>query len=175
MNKCLFIQVFGLLLCFQGTGFCNANRLEEYLSESTALIEENALVLGCDESCFHLAKHYYFDEKCYRKAMYWAFKGAEQGSSECMLLLRKAYGAGCGVVQDTEECLKWLVIAAAIGNEEAQQEVRTLERLNYTLLSTLPDADARASIREHELKWKEVRKRAKAWVDAHQNLFNSQD
>jgi len=175
MNKSLCVQFAVLLLCFQGQVFCNERKLNEDQLDRIALMEENALVLDNKESCFHLAEHYYFDDKCYRKAMYWAFKGAEKGSAECMLLLRKAYGAGFGVVQDTEECLKWLVLAAAIGNEEAQKEVSILERPNYQTLSLLPDADARSIIKDNEVLWKEVRKRAKAWMDSHQSLFLSKD
>lgn len=175
MKKNVFLLFLASFCVFQGHGFCAESRVDNYLLEATALIEESATVLGCNESCLHLAKHYYFDEKCYRKAMYWALKGAENGSSECMLLLRVAYGNGFGVIQDTEECLKWLVLAAAIGNEEAQKEVGTLERPNYELISLLPDADCRSLIKEHELQWKEVRKRAKAWVDSHPSLFLSKD
>lgn len=175
MKKNVFLWFLAAICFFQGQVFCIESKIDKDRLETIALIEENAILLGCAESFFYLAEHYYFEEKCYRKAMYWAFKGAEKGSSECMLLLRKAYGAGFGVVQDTEECLKWLMIAAAIGNEEAQNEVRTLEFPNYETLSLLPDADARSIIKDHEVRWKEVKKRAKGWMDTHQNLFLSRD
>lgn len=172
--KMKLFSLFLSFMCFLNMeAFCDNCKLDES-QERIALIEENALAIGDETLYFYLAKHYYFDAKCYKKAMYWAFGGAEKGSSDCMLLLRKAYGEGFGVIQDTEDCLKWLVLAAAIGNEEAQKEVRTLEYPNYKLISLLPDSEARSLIREHEVQWKEVKKRAKAWADAHQSLFFSQ-
>jgi TPR repeat protein len=175
MKKNVLVLFLASLCFLQGSAFCQTSKIDRENLERIALMEENALVLDDEECCFHLAEHYYFDDKCYRKAMYWAFKGAEKGSAKCMLLLREAYGAGFGVVQNTEECLKWLVLAAAIGNEEAQKEVSILERPNYKTLSLLPDADARSIIKDHEVQWKEVKKRAKAWMDSHQSLFLSKD
>lgn len=166
-------SLFLVTLCFfHGQALCEESIGKDQL-ERIDIIEKNADNLDVKWH-FELAKHYYFKDKCYRKAMFWALKGAENGSSECMLLLRVAYGHGLGVIQDTEECLKWLVLAATIGNEEAQKEVKNLESQNYKIISHLPDAEFRSLIREHELQWKEVRKMAKAWADAHQSLFFSQ-
>lgn len=47
--------------------------------------------------------------------MYWALEGSELGS-DCMLILRQAYADGCGVIQDTEKCMKWLILASTLGN-----------------------------------------------------------
>ena len=158
--------------------FYKKNKIEESLDEigaaQIAVIEENALLLGDIECYLYLAKHYYFRESCYRKAMYWAFGGAEKGSSDCMLLLRQAYGEGLGLIQDTEECLKWLVLAGAIGNKEAKKEIREIEFIAHHLTEHTSEAEFLSIIKNQENTWKEARKRAKAWFDTHQSLFLSQ-
>lgn len=174
MNKYLLTQVFGFLLCFQGTGFCNTSKLDEYLSESIALIEENAIVLGSEDCYDHLANHYYFDQKCYRKGMYWALKGSEQGCSDCMLLLRNAYAEGLGVIPDTAESLKWLMLAAAIGNLEAQKDVKRLEFPSFSY-STLSNNEIKLISKEHEARWNKAKKRANTWMEEHQSLFISKN
>ncbi|MGK5594694.1 MAG: hypothetical protein ACSNEK_04970 [Parachlamydiaceae bacterium] len=59
-----------------------------------------------------LAGYYYYLKKDNKKSMFWSFKGAEKGSSFCMLLLSDAYRLGEGVVQDLEEGIKWMYLGA---------------------------------------------------------------
>lgn len=120
------------------------------------------------EHCTTLA-HYHFEEsKCYRKAMYWALKGAQNGSSDCMLMLRKAYGHGVGVIAETEESLKWLLLAAAIGNKQANDDIARLQTVQLTLL-TVPNSEE--VFKESRERWEEAGVRARNWVECHPKIF----
>ncbi len=121
-----------------------------------------------EEDYYNSARYHFFETKCYRKAMYYAMTGANLGSSDCMLLLRKAYGSGLGVVQDTVECVKWLFLASALGNEEARAEVKKLECLHIKLIPV----DYKA-VQSSMITWEEARKNAKKWMDEHPELFFS--
>ena len=70
--------------------------------------------------------NYYLTKKDYKKSMYWAFNGAERGSSDCMVLLSNAYRKGVGLVQDYEEGFKWTYLAAATGNEWSKNWVKKI-------------------------------------------------
>jgi TPR repeat protein len=118
------------------------------------------------DSCFRLAHYNYYKTKYYRKAMHWALNGANLGSTKCMLLLRKAYGEGLGVVQDTNECLKWLFLAAALGDTEAQANIKKLEALHFTLLQIEPELTKNSIQRCDEAKLL-----AKQWMINHSDLF----
>ncbi|MGK5594261.1 MAG: tetratricopeptide repeat protein [Parachlamydiaceae bacterium] len=104
-----------------------------------------------------LARYYYLKEDT-KKSMFWAFKGADNGSSFCMLLLSDAYRLGKGVVQDLEEGIKWMYLGAATGDETCEQWVK--ENGANGLLS-----ERMAPI------FKEARKRAKDWMEERKELF----
>lgn len=73
-----------------------------------------------------------------------------------MNILWNAYGLGNGVLEDLEECGKWLYVSAAIGCEEAKERIVELEK------------DGQDS----ELL-KKIRIKAKEWQEAHLEAFFS--
>lgn len=102
---------------------------------------------------------YYALKKDTKKSLYWSFKAAEHGSSFCMHLLAISYRTGDGVVQDLEEGIKWVYLAAAAGSEVCRQWVNqhSSDLLHEGIAPIL----------------KEAQKRAKNWMESHQELFFS--
>lgn len=101
---------------------------------------------------------YYFDKWDYKKALYYALKGAEKGSISCMRLLTTAYDEGKGVIRDQVESLKWIYLASAIGSPQAKDTVANLEKLN--------SESSKNMVRD-------ARDRAIAWMNAHPEAFIS--
>lgn len=97
--------------------------------------------------------HYYFTQD-YRKALFWAHEAAESGRSRSMCILFKAYATGTGSTVDCNEAAKWLILAVAMGDQQAKDALTELEE------------EAPASCREGT-------KRANAWIQTHQNLFHA--
>lgn len=141
------------------------NQKKELRKNGLVELEESASE-GDIFAQYLLACHFFYKKKSYRQALFWSIKGAEGGSSQCMMLLRRAYGSGYGVIIDTEESLKWLFLAAAMGNSEAQQEAKKLESLGIVVLKVCPDA-----YDEHKKRLEQGRYQAKEWMNSHQDLF----
>ena len=62
-----------------------------------------------------------------RAAARWFRKAAEQGHAGSQSLLGDAYAAGRGVKKDLAEAKKWYALAAAQGDEEALDELKSLQ------------------------------------------------
>ncbi len=77
--------------------------------------------------------------QCYREAVKWYRKAAEQGYAKAQYNLGSMYDMGLGVPQDYEEAVKWYRKAAEQGYAESQR------RLGY--------AYERAKDREEAAKW----------------------
>lgn len=94
------------------------------IGKGLEIFEEEAKEGSCAHqeclSCF------YFIEKEYKKALYWANSSAKLGSSKGMAILAMAYWEGEGVVQDYDESFKWLFLASAAGDEVS---IKRLERV----------------------------------------------
>jgi|GEM_PF-6232350 len=93
-----------------------------------------------------------------KKYLYWNLKGAEKGSTNCMLMLSDAYKGANGVVTDLEESLKWKLLAAAAGDEDSKKWIKE----DWT--KWMSDKQAASMMNEGQ-------KRAKAWADTHKDLF----
>ncbi len=107
--------------------------------------------------------HYYFSEKDYKKAMYWAFKGAESGSASCMYLLGRAHISGDeGVVQDFEEALKWIYLASALGDKSCKHWID--EGVHFLF----KDNNFKKTVLE-------AQKRSSMWMKEHSDFFASLD
>lgn len=154
-----------IVLLFQNQIFCNSEK--DVLIES--LFEKASD--GDIGSCEALAKYYYYQEKYYKKAMYWTFKGVEMGSSECMYILRHAYGRGLGVIDDVEEGLKWLLLASSLGHKEACQELKKIAEVPLFIAVAVPEKDIDKVSEKWEKNLEEARERAREWRKSHQNLF----
>lgn len=107
-----------------------------------------------------LAK-YYNEREEYPKSLYWASSGAEKGSNYCMSILRRAYANGLGVVEDQVEALKWMYLAAALGDTGAKKILDELNGLN----------EKRSHSSSAYLPQEEGRKRAQEWQRKHFDLF----
>lgn len=104
---------------------------------------------------------YYFIEHDYRKSLYWALKSAEQGSSAGMEILACAYANGKGVLEDSEESIKWFILGEAVGGEQAK---RFLVRIR----TEYKDFDTWDFVKQGKLK-------AKEWMEKHPEAFFSPD
>ena len=113
-----------------------------------------------------LAGYYYYQKNDYKKALYWAFSGAEKGSSDCMLILSNAYRGGNGVVQDFEEGFKWTYLGAATGDEWCKKWIK---KSNEACLNN-PYASE-----HHSPMVKEAKKRANQWMQEHPEVFISSE
>ncbi len=105
---------------------------------------------------FTMLTKYYIEESDMAKALYWALLGAENGCGFCMTVLRHAYAAGDGVVQDTHEAIKWAYLAAA-KDEEARKFMEEFSKKHNGEHST-------------NLLF-EGRKRAQEWMNSHPKAF----
>ncbi len=94
--------------------------------------------------------------------MYWAFKGADNGSYPCMAILSDAYRSGEGMVQDLEEEIKWTYLAAAAGDKWSQQWIQK------NGVSFLTDEQFAPIMRE-------AKKRANLWMQEHPEIFISSE
>ena len=164
----------GYMLLF-GWGFIEA---EEHGYDFTKLTEEEREfyiqdgidILGsyselknakkCAEEASRVLLGYFCEKRDLKKAMYWAFKGAENGSSFCMSFLSAAYRSGEGVVQDLEEGIKWMYLGAAAGDAGCKQWVQK----NGILFLT--DENFAPIMRE-------AKKRANQWMQDHPDIFIS--
>lgn len=89
-----------------------------------SIIESNAELDEYKKLNPTILSNYYNYKKEFKKAMYWAFKGAENGSPDCMLLLSNAYRSGNGLVQDVAEGVKWTYLGAAAGDAWCKQWIK---------------------------------------------------
>lgn len=104
---------------------------------------------------------YYSMKKNNKKSLFWAFKGAEKGSSFCMRILSDAFRQGTGVVQDLEEGCKWIYLSAAAGDELCKQWLKENHKCLF-YKKTAPIL-------------KEAKRRANQWMKEHSDLFISAD
>lgn len=113
----------------------------------------------------HILSDYYYHKKTFKKSLYWAFKGAELGSGECMKILNVSYAFGHGIINDVAESIKWLYLSSAAGNEEAIKHVDQMEKTSYKLE------------KDHFgiQYWLEGKRRANEWMLAHEHLFISKE
>lgn len=135
--------------------------------EKEAIIEFGLLVISINSESKQYAKwnptilaNYHYQKKDYKKAMYWAFKGAENGSPECMQFLSNAYRSGDGLVQDVVEGIKWTYLAAAAGDSWCRQWVKK------NGISGLINEYMAPILRE-------AQKRASQWMNEHPEVFVS--
>jgi TPR repeat protein len=68
-----------------------------------------------------LAVYYIFDTTEYAKGYYWALKGAHRGNAKSMRLLAHCYAEGKGIPQNDHQGGKWIVLAAAFGDDTAKR------------------------------------------------------
>lgn len=108
--------------------------------------------------CFQglLAGYYYNSQKNYKKALYWAQIASEAGDMDGMTILAAAYAKGNGIIEDMSEAMKWYLLAAAMGKDDAKQKLPTLRSL-------CPE------------EYLEGEKRAKLWIQSHHQLFFNPD
>ena len=69
------------------------------------------------ELAVELLAGYYFENNEFQKAFFWAKKGTEFGSGDCMYILGYCYSKGNAVVKDLDEMAKWLILAKSAGHE----------------------------------------------------------
>lgn len=138
--------------------------------EKQQLIETGIKVLINDADRAVCAKtncavltNYYYAKNDFKKAIYWAFKGAENGSCSCMHVLSLAYMCGeQGVVQNFEEGLKWAYLGAACGDRACQSLVDT-------------SANNCFSKEEQRDLILASQRKANDWMQEHTKLFASRD
>lgn len=106
--------------------------------------------------------NYYLEKKDYKKAMYWAFKGAENGCPQCMMILSNAYRSGVGLVQDFIEGVKWIYLGAAVGEKSC------LNWLNENISTGMTNSYIAPVLIEGQ-------KRASQWMSEHPEIFISLD
>lgn len=134
--------------------------------ERVQVIEHGIKILKADADKQEYAKvnrtilaNYYYSKEDFSKAVYWAFKGAESGSSSCMVILSNAYMSGDeGLVKDFEEGLKWIYLGAALGNKECKKLINE-DFKNLVVGKKSPTLVLNAQ------------KRATEWMKEHSELF----
>lgn len=134
--------------------------IKDNISKKTAL--EHGLKL-CEEKAKEgvcgsqeiLAIYYYSEKKEFKKGLFWLNSCAVQGSARGMYILSYAYANGLGVVQDEDECFKWLFLAAAAGDEEA---IESLDALHN-------------QFGFYEKTMQQGKKNAQTWMKKHPEIF----
>lgn len=126
------------------------------LEKAEKIFNSSSDLSTCGIVAFDVAFYYYYENINYKKSLYFALKGAENGIPECMNLIRDAYINGNGVIQDLTEAVKWLYLASSLGNEESKNQ------LNALLYKFREDPKARLD---------EGSKRAKIWMKSHPRVF----
>ncbi|WP_068469942.1 tetratricopeptide repeat protein [Candidatus Protochlamydia phocaeensis] len=136
--------------------------LQRYNAEKESAFQKGLKI--CEEmakkgSCIHqerLAIFYYNDKK-FKKSLYWANKSAEQGSYNGMAILGAAYVQGNGVIEDPIEGCMWFFLAAAAGHEEIK---KSLDEYNSN---------------KKDPEFMECIKRARNWMKEHPHIFFNPD
>jgi TPR repeat protein len=128
-------------------------KLVEYTIDDVSLKDSHVFLI-------ELLVNYYLSINERKKALFWAFEGAEKGSSHCMFVLADAYKNGKGVIQDLEEGIKWIFLAAAAGDEACSRWVQENGHKYLTNESVAPII-------------KESKKRANMWMKDHPEIFIS--
>lgn len=135
--------------------------------EKEDAIKKGLLILEGDTELkkvsYTILAHYFLYKKDLKKGMYWAFKGAENGSEKCMLLLSGAYLSGEGLVQDCAEGIKWTYLSAAAGEEKCKQWIK-----EFGGASGMANPHLAPLLIEGK-------KRAIEWMNKHPELFISAD
>jgi len=126
------------------------------LEEGLEYFEYMATNIGSASSMGTLATYHFYFKNDTKKGLYWAYKGAEKGEGCAMHVLACAYISGDGVIQDTIEAFKWILLAAACGDEGAKEKFNGLNK-KYTNSECLKSAKAKA----------------REWQEAHPDAFFS--
>lgn len=142
MSKALVLGFF--MLTIVATGFSNEEQSKASNAKTRCLDKK----MGLSFTKF-LAKHNYYETKDTKKGLYWAFKGAKEGSAECMVILFDAYAKGNGVVQDIDESIKWLFLAAAAGDKASIEKFKNAYKGGCSL-ELLQEGRKRAVRWQHE-------------------------
>ncbi len=99
---------------------------------------------------------YYQDKKSYPQILYWLHSAAEDGASDAMRVLARHYGLGLGVPIDMAEMHKWMALAQAKGDKQA----------NLVMDVMIKNKEISTSA-----EFLEGLKRAKDWKQQHVSLF----
>ena len=159
-NNCKTVEDLFLWAGYNCPDQFNPRLVKDSISKKAALeiglklCEEHAKEGICGNQEL-LAIYYFSEKKEFKKGLYWLNKCAPQGSSRGMYILSYAYMHGLGVVQDEDECFKWLYLAAAAGDEEAIKNLKALH--NQFGLS--------------ERSMQQGKRNAQAWVKEHPEVF----
>jgi TPR repeat protein len=87
----------------------------------------------------------------YAQALKWSSAAAKRGSTAAQFNLGKMYEQGLGVPQDNVQAHMWYSLSASSGDEQAtRQRDEVAHKMTYDQIQ-------------------EARKRAKAWLEAHNN------
>ncbi|MGL4347943.1 MAG: hypothetical protein ACRCSV_00590 [Chlamydiales bacterium] len=132
------------------------------IESGIAILSEIALSEETDLICSETLAGYFYEKQEYKKAIYWAFYGAENGSAVCMTLLSDSHIRGIGVVQNFEEGLKWTYLAAAKGDKISQKWVKKYG------IKAVTDKDLAPILNDAKL-------RANKWMLDHSDIFISID
>lgn len=130
------------------------------IESGITILSEVALSEEADIICSETLAGYFYAKQEYKKAIYWALHGAENGSSLCMVLLADAYRTGIGVVQSFEESLKWTYLGSAMGDKSCQKWVKEYGVTSITNEYLDPIV-------------KEAKLRANKWMLNHRDIFIS--
>jgi hypothetical protein len=133
-----------------------------FTARGLSIIEANADIKCYEQLNPIILSSYYRDKEDYKKAMYWAFRGAEKGSSSCMLILANTYKSGNGLVQDVSEAIKWTYLGAAAGDAGCKQWIEN------NGISGLSNQYVAPFLIEGQ-------KRANQWMKEHPDVFISAD
>lgn len=99
---------------------------------------------------------YFFKNQDYRRAFYWAEKGAELGCECCCNRIRFFYAKGYGCVKDVERAVIFAFIGASLGDEVCVKLIKlTEEQTDPQILQNIENA----------------RRKAVEWVEEHRDTF----
>lgn len=129
--------------CNYDTSVLTNEEKEKAIESGITILSEIALIEDTDLVCCETLAGYFYKKQDFKKAIYWAAHGAENGSSFCMVLLSDAHLKGIGVVQNFEEGFKWIYLAAAKGDKSSQKWVKKFG-IKALTDPTLNDAKRRA-------------------------------
>jgi hypothetical protein len=124
----------------------------EFLAKGLLKLE-NSVINGSSIGANILSKYYFYNNE-FRKALYYAEKGAELGSYRCMEVLRHCYANGKGVVQDYDEAVKWTILSKTLGSEDSKEILEGCEET---------------------ISYKNGLKLAREWMKEHKSVFIGND
>jgi len=96
-----------------------------------------------------LLSQYYFENQEYRKAIYWARKASDFGDLSAIVVLKRCYFNGLGVIKNIEEGLKWFIIQISLqGDAEGNNLVKKMLDSNPAIKKVIDNANT--WLKEHE-------------------------